>query len=140
MELKLTGCGVVPGQAEGEAMVTSQSISFFGGVDPRTGKITDRRHELFGRSIAGKVAVFPFGKGSCAGSLIILELVRVGKAPAAIVNINTEPILATGPIISKHFYGKNIPILTLDEGSFKKIKTGQHIIVDAVQGHICINT
>jgi len=79
------------------------------------------------------------GKGSCAGSLIILELVRVGKAPAAIVNINTEPILATGPIISKHFYGKDIPILALDEGSFKKIKTGQHIIVDAVQGHICIS-
>jgi hypothetical protein len=140
MELKLTGCGIVPGQAEGEAMVTSQSISFFGGVDPRTGNITDRRHELFGRSIAGKVAVFPFGKGSCAGSLIMLELVRVGKAPAAIVNINTEPILATGPIISKHFYGKAIPILALDEVSFKKIKTGQHLIVDAVQGYICIHS
>ena len=140
MELKLTGCGVVPGQAEGEAMVTSQSISFFGGVDPRTGKITDRRHELFGRSIAGKVAVFPFGKGSCAGSLIILELVRVGKAPAAIVNINTEPILATGPIISKHFYGKDIPILALDEGSFKQIKTGQYIILDAVKGYIYISS
>ena len=138
MELKLIGCCVVPGQAEGQAMVTSQSISFFGGVDPRTGNITDRRHELFGRSIAGKVAVFPFGKGSCAGSLIMLELVRVGKAPAAIVNINTEPILATGPIISKHFYGKAIPILALAEGSFKKIKTGQHIFVDAVQGYLCI--
>jgi predicted aconitase with swiveling domain len=140
MALKLTGCCVVPGRAEGEALVTSQSISFFGGVDPRTGTITDRRHELFGRSIAGKVAVFPFGKGSCAGSLIMLELVRVGKAPAAIVNINTEPILATGPIISKHFYGKNIPILALDEGSFKKIKTGQHLTVDAVKGYICIRS
>jgi len=140
MELKLTGCGVVPGRAEGEAMVTSQSISFFGGVDPRTGHITDRRHELFGRSIAGKVAVFPFGKGSCAGSLIMLELVRVGKAPAAIVNINTEPILATGPIISKHFYGKAVPILALDEAGFKKIKTGQHLIVDAVQGRLCIRS
>jgi len=140
MALKLTGCCVVPGRAEGEALVTSQSISFFGGVDPRTGNVTDRRHELFGRSIAGKVAVFPFGKGSCAGSLIMLELVRVGKAPAAIVNINTEPILATGPIISKHFYGKSIPILALAEGSFKKIKTGQHLMVDAVKGYICISS
>ena len=139
MELKLSGCCVVPGQAEGEALVMSQSISFFGGVDPGTGCITDRRHELFGRSLAGKVAVFPFGKGSCAGSLIMLELVRIGKAPAAIVNIKTEPILATAPIISKHFYGKSIPMLALDEGGFKKIKTGQHIIVDAMKGHIWIN-
>ena len=140
MELKLTGRCIVPGRAEGDAMVTSQSISFFGGVDPRTGNITDRRHELFERSLAGKVAVFPFGKGSCAGSLIMLELVRVGKAPAAIVNISTEPILATAPIISKHFYGKDIPIIALDESSFKKIKTGQHIIVDAVQGYVCISS
>jgi hypothetical protein len=140
MELKLTGSCVVSGRAEGEALVTAQSISFFGGVDPRSGNITDRRHELFGRSISGKVAVFPFGKGSCAGSLIMLELVRVDKAPAAIVNIYTEPILATAPIISKHFYGKTIPILALAEGSFKKIKTGQHLLVDAEQGYVCICT
>jgi predicted aconitase with swiveling domain len=140
MELKFTGCCVVSGQAEGEALVTSQSISFFGGVDPHTGVITDRRHELFGRSIAAKVAVFPFGKGSCAGSLIMLELVRIGKAPAAIINIKTEPILATAPIISKNFYGQDIPILTLDEDNFRKIKTGQHIIVNALQGYVCITS
>jgi uncharacterized protein len=131
MEIKLIGCSVVPGKAEGHALVTSQSISFFGGVDPRTGRVTDRRHELFGRSIAGKVAVFPFGKGSCAGSLIMLELVRVDKAPAAIINLKTEPILATAPIISKYFYGKTIPIVSLDKVGFQKIKTGQHLIVDA---------
>lgn len=138
MELKLTGYCVVPGKAEGRALVTSQSISFFGGVDPLTGRITDRRHELFGRSIAGTIAVFPFGKGSCAGSLIMLELVRIGKAPAAIINIKTEPILATAPIISKYFYGKVIPIVSLDEVGFRKIKTGQHIVVDAATGCVCI--
>lgn len=138
MELELSACCVVPGKGEGDALVTSQSISFFGGVDPRTGHITDRRHELFGRSIAGKVAVFPFGKGSCAGSLIMLELVRVGKTPAAIINIKTEPILATAPIISKYFYGKTIPIVALDEVGFRKIKTGQHIIVDAGTGCVRI--
>jgi predicted aconitase with swiveling domain len=83
--------------------------------------------------------VFPFGKGSSTGSLIILELVRVNKSPAAIVNIRTEPILATGPIVCKHFYGKEIPIISLDENSFQMLQTGQHVTVNATAGLIVID-
>jgi predicted aconitase with swiveling domain len=108
---------VVPGVAKGAVLTTSQPISFWGGVDPASGLINDPRHELFNQSIAGKVLVFPFGKGSSTSSLIILELARVDKAPAAIVNVRTEPILATGPIVCKHFYDKEIPIICLDEKS-----------------------
>jgi len=104
--LKITGCCVVPGIAKGEVLVTSQPISFWGGVDPATGLINDPRHDLFGQSVAGKVLVFPFGKGSSTGSLIMLELARVDKAPAGIVNVRTEPILATGPIVCNYFYGR----------------------------------
>jgi len=138
MEKALKGWCVVPGQCQGEVVVTSQPISFWGGVDPKTGCINDPRHELFGQSISGKVLAFPFGKGSSTTSLIILELVRVDKAPAAIVNIRTEPILATGPIVSKHFYGKEIPVLTLDEEAFRLLKTGQHAVVNATGGELII--
>ena len=138
MEKKIKGCGVVPGVAEGEVLRTSQPISFWGGVDPASGLINDPRHELFNRSVAGKVLVFPFGKGSSTGSLIILELARVSKSPAAIVNVRTEPILATGPIVCKHFYGKKIPILTLDENAFQMLQTGQHATVNATEGFIVI--
>ena len=118
MEKILKGCCVVPGRYEGEVLLTSQPISFWGGVDPKSGCINDPRHELFGQPISGKVLVFPFGKGSSTTSLIILELARVNKAPGAIINLRTEPILATGPIVSKHFYGKEIPVVTLDEKAF----------------------
>ncbi len=139
MEQKITGCGVVPGIAKGQVLVTSESISFWGGLDPATGAINDARHELFGQSVAGKVLAFPFGKGSSTGSLIMLELVRVNKAPAAIVNVRTEPILATGPIVSKHFYGIQIPIISLDENSFRMLKTGQLVTVNATEKFIVIH-
>jgi predicted aconitase with swiveling domain len=132
------GCCVVPGQCEGEILVTSQPIGFWGGVDPITGCINDPRHELFGKSIAGKVLAFPFGKGSSTTSLIILELARVDKAPAAIINLRTEPILATGPIVCKHLYGKEIPIVTLGEAAFRMLKTGQHVVVNAHEGEVVI--
>ncbi len=139
MAQKIKGCGVVPGIAKGEVLVTFESISFWGGLDPATGTINDPRHALFGQSVAGKVLAFPFGKGSSTGSLIMLELVRVDKAPAAILNIRTEPILATGPIVGKHFYGRQIPIVSLDEASFRKLKTGQSVTINGTEGYILIH-
>ena len=139
MEQKITGCGVVPGIAKGVVLVTSKPISFWGGVDPASGLINDPRHDLFGQSVAGKVMVFPFGKGSSTGSLIMLELARVDKAPAAIVNVRTEPILATGPIVSHHFYGRQIPIICLDENSFRQLETGQVLTVNASENFIILH-
>ena len=127
---------MVPGIGKGKVLKTSQSISFWGGVDPATGLVNDPRHELFNQSVAGRVLVFPFGKGSSTGSLIILELARINKAPAAIVNVRTEPILATGPIVCKHFYGKEIPVICLDEKSFQKLQTGQNVTVNATENVI----
>ncbi|MFQ6079892.1 MAG: aconitase X swivel domain-containing protein [Thermodesulfobacteriota bacterium] len=138
MERILRGCCVVRGRCEGETVVTSQPISFWGGVDPAAGCVNDRRHELFGQSISGKVLVFPFGKGSSTTSLIILELARVDKAPAGIINLRTEPILATGPIVCKHLYGKEIPIVTLDEEAFQMLRTGQHVVVNANTGEVVV--
>ena len=140
MAKMIRGCRVVAGIGEGEVMVTSQPISFWGGIDPRSGSINDPRHELFGQSIADKVLAFPYGKGSSTTSLILLELVRVNKAPSAIINLRTEPILATGPIVSKHFYGKEIPVLTLDIAAFQSLKTGQHANVNATDGYVIIDS
>ncbi|MHA2380380.1 MAG: aconitase X swivel domain-containing protein [Candidatus Thorarchaeota archaeon] len=79
----------MPGDASGTALVTSQPICFWGGLDPKTGTITERDHELKGQNVAGTVFVFPTGKGSSTTSAILLESVRCGTAPAAIVNANS---------------------------------------------------
>ena len=138
VERSLKGRCFISGKGRGLVMATSQPISFWGGVDPQTGCITDPRHELFGQSISGKVLVFPFGKGSSGAPPVLLELSRTEKAPAAIINLRTDPILAIGPVISKYFYDKVIPIVNLDEKQFQMLKNGQQVCVDAFKGTIAI--
>jgi len=122
----LKGRKIAPGTATGEALVTSQGISFYGGVDPETGVVVEKGHELEGQSITGKVLVFPRGKGSTVGSYVIYQLAKTGKAPVAIINQECETIVAVGCIIS------DIP--AVDKISIEKIKTGDRLRVDATQG------
>ncbi|NNG00207.1 MAG: DUF126 domain-containing protein [Desulfobacteraceae bacterium] len=124
MALTLEGRCIVEGNATGELLVSTRSISFWGDVDPATGSICDARHELCHVSVAGKILAFPMGKGSSTGSLIFLELARTQKAPAAIINVRTEPILTTGPVVAGHFYGVRVPVLTLAQSDFDKLISG----------------
>jgi len=98
--LCLKGRIIVAGQAVGQAMVTSMAMSFFGGVDAETGRVVEKGHELEGQSVAGKVLVFPTGKGSTVGAYTLYRLKRNGLAPAAIVNAECETIIAVGCIIA----------------------------------------
>jgi predicted aconitase with swiveling domain len=118
----LTGRSIYAGNATGQALVTSQGISFFGGVDPDTGVIVERDHELDGQSITGKVLVFPMGKGSTVGSYTLYRLKHNGLAPAAIINTECETITAVGCIIAE------IPCVDLVE--IGKIATGNWITID----------
>ena len=126
--MKLQGRTIYKGIAQGEALVTSMGISFFGGVDPDSGVVVERGHELEGQSIAGKVLVFPTGKGSTVGSYTLYRLRHAGKAPAAIVNTECETITAVGCIIAE------IPCVDLI--SIQKIESGIQVIVDGESGFV----
>ena len=136
---KTLNCKVLSvGYGQGTILATQQSISFWGGVDPATGLVVDPRHELFRQSISAKVLAFPYGKGSAAAPLILLELIKQGTAPAAIVNAETDPLLVAGPIIGRHFYCQAIPVVGLDDDSFAMLKTGKEAIVDGERGEVII--
>lgn len=130
---------LVAGKREGRLLATAQPISFWGGVDPEKGIINDPRHELFKESIAGKVLAFPYGKGSAAAPMVILELVKGKKAPAALVQIEVDPLLVSGPVICRHFYGEIIPVITLNSIEFQMLKTGLYAVVDGGKGEIIIS-
>ncbi|MFC1915006.1 aconitase X swivel domain-containing protein, partial [Chloroflexota bacterium] len=89
-----SGISIVAGAGEGLALVSVQPFSFWGDLDPTTGKIIDPRNTLFGESIKDRVFVYPRGRGSSTTSAILLEAVRCNNAPSAIINIEVEPILA----------------------------------------------
>ena len=116
---------VASGRASGPALVTGQAISFLGNVNPETGVVVDPAHELFGECIAGKVLIFPGGKGSTVGSYVIYQLKKGGLAPAAMINLLSEPIVAVGAVIS------GIPLVDRVGEEVLRIKSGTIVEVDA---------
>jgi hypothetical protein len=127
----LRGRKVVGGYAEGEALVSPDPVSFYGGVDPETGIVTEPGHAVCGESIKGKIFVFPRGKGSTVGSYVIYRMKKLGTAPAAIINVETELIIATGCVIA------GVPLVDkLDDDPIETLKTGMRLRVDADEGYI----
>ncbi len=124
----LNGRKIAGGKATGEALVTSQSISFFGGVDPETGIVVEKGHPLEGQSIQGKVLVFPTGKGSTVGSYTLYRLKKAGQAPAAIINRECETITAVGCIIAE--------IPCVDQVPIEQIENDARLIVDGENGTV----
>ncbi len=119
---QLKGRIIYKGKVQGEALVTSMPISFYGGVDPNTGIVLEKGHELQGVSIKGKILVFPQGKGSTVGSYTLYRMKKNGTAPAAMINKETETIVAVGAIISE------IPFV--DKIDVSKIKTGNTVSIE----------
>lgn len=105
---------MVDGTGQGQAMVLPEPLSLWGGLDPQTGQIIDERHPSLGQNVTGKVLLLPGGRGSSSASSILLESIRVGTAPAAIITAEPDGILALGAIVSRTLYDKAPPVVVLD--------------------------
>ena len=122
----MKGRTIYPGKTEGEAIVSKTPIGFYGGIDASTGIVIEKGHELEGKSVKDKILVFPNGKGSTVGSYVIYGLKKNGVAPKAILNRETETIVATGVILA------GIPCV--DKINIDEIKNGDKLFVDAGKG------
>lgn len=132
-DLVLRGRPVVKGTARGEALVSPEPICFLGGVDVQTGCITEKGHPLEGRSIAGKVLVFPVGKGSTGGSYLIYEAASNGVGPMAVVNRRAEVVTTIGCVIA------DIPMVDeVDPDPVEAIASGDLVEVRAEEGVILV--
>ena len=130
-DLRLRGRRVVGGCAEGVAIVSHNPISFYGGVDPETGRIVERGHELDGKRISDLILIFPTGKGSTVGSYTLYQMKRLGTAPKAIINRETEIIIATGCALA------GIPLIDrLEKDPLEEIETGDYVRVYADGGEV----
>ncbi len=115
---------IFEGIVSGKALVSSQPVSFFGGVDPDSGIVVEKGHPLEGKCISGMVLVFPTGKGSTVGSYTLYRLKKNGKAPSAIINAQAETITAVGCIISEIPCVDSIPIGEIPDGAQLHIENG----------------
>lgn len=129
----LTGRGLVGGVAEGEALVTREALSGWGGVEPREGRVIESRHELVGQSFAGKVLVFRGAKGSSGWSGMFHMSRLMGSAPAAMVFTTMNTKIALGVVVT------HVPAITdLDGDPYELIRTGDWVRVDADRGLLTI--
>ena len=117
----------VYGNVRAELLYANEPMSFWGTVDPQTGTIRDNRHSLYQKNMAGKVLAFTTPKGSSGTGLIILEQIRTGCAPAAIINLSSDPVVLTGPIIAKRFYNVDIPVVNLSEEDYAKLEGAKEV-------------
>jgi phosphomecalonate degydratase small subunit len=130
MSVRIRGRGLSGGTGRGPILVSSEPISFLGGVDPETGTVIEKGHPLSGRSVSGAILVFPHGKGSTVGSYVLYALARNGRAPAGIVNAEAEPIIVVGAIIA------GIPLIDHPGIPLTLLRDGVMAEVDGSTGEI----
>jgi uncharacterized protein len=127
---RLTGRSLAPGQAAGMALVLDEPLSFWGGMDPRTGRITDTRHPQHGALLTGRVVVMPGGRGSSSSASVLAEAVRAGTAPAAILLGEPDLILAIGAAVAEELYGVQVPIVLLSPRQRRHLLDGARVALD----------
>ncbi|MER8466525.1 DUF126 domain-containing protein [Mesorhizobium sp. M1396] len=126
MTIERTGTFQLAGEAQGQALVFSQPLSFWGGIDAETGDITDHSHPGLGQNVVGKILVMPSGRGSSSSSSVLAETIRRGTAPIGILLERPDPILAVGAIIAEFLYEIRMPLVVCDTMG---IVSGDRIVI-----------
>ncbi len=126
---------LIPGEAYGDALAANEPLSLWGGYDHTTGEVTDRRHPLSGQNAAGRILAVPFTRGSSTTTAVLLEAIRAGTAPAAILTTTRDSFFALASIVADELYGRPLPIVVLPPASFAALRSGEQLSVNA-QGNV----
>jgi len=126
----LTGKVSHPGVAEGEVLLLTEPVSFWGGVDHH-GEIIDVHHAQHKAKMTNKILVMPSGRGSSSATAVLAELIRTGDGPLAIVMLQCDTILVIGALVSAEIYGISMPIVELDQEQYAQLSDGMRVSVDA---------
>lgn len=130
MEYVIQATLVVAGSAKGELLISDEPLSFWGGYDHESGEIIDRRHPLSGQCAAGKFFAVPFSRGSSTTTAVLLEAIRAGKAPAAIITTRKDAFFALASIVADEMYHASIPIAVVPKLQFERLKSGDWLELD----------
>lgn len=122
--MELTGIPVHPGEGRGRLLVLERPLSFWGGVDPETGRVSDPRHPQYGESLSGRILVMERAIGSSSSSAIMLELLRNDVAPAAIVLGSTDAILVLGVLVAEELGYPSVPLVDVGRAGFERMRAG----------------
>jgi len=126
----LTGKVSHPGTADGEVLLLTEPVSFWGGVDHH-GEIIDVHHAQHKAKMTNNILVMPSGRGSSSATAVLAELIRTGDGPLAIIMLQCDTILVIGALVSAEIYGISMPIVELDQEQYAQLSDGMRVSVDA---------
>lgn len=124
------GTVLVKGGGSGPLLVSDMPLSFWGGYNQFTGEVIDRRHPLSGKIATGCMLAIPASRGSSTTTAVLLEAIRRGTAPAALITSQVDTFLVLASVVADELYQKPIPVLTLDAEAFKLLNSGQYAALD----------
>lgn len=127
--IEYEGRALLSGEAAGLALVLEAPLSLWGGMDPRSGQVSDHHHPQLGVTVSGRVLVMPSGRGSSSSSSVLAEAIRLGTAPLAILLVEPDEILVLGALVADYLYARACPIVVLPEGARGTIATGDQVVV-----------
>ena len=113
----------------GRALVLTEPLSLWGGMDPASGELIDAHHPQRGANLAGRVVVMPAARGSSSSASVLAEAVRAGTAPAAILVGDSDLILAIGAAVAEELYGQSVPVVILSSEELAAIPDGEEIVI-----------
>lgn len=125
---------LVPGAASGTLLYSDTPLSFWGGTDPGRGRIVDVHHPLAGASMAGHVLALPAGRGSCSGSLGVLECIMSGCGPAALVLAEADEIMALGALVAGTVFGRGIPVAAIGPERYARLAAATSVSISTSSG------
>ncbi len=125
------GRTLVAGHATGTALVLDEPLSFWGGLDPSTGRVIDTHHPQLDEVVTGRILVLPSGRGSSSSSYVLAEAIRIGTGPAGILLEEPDGIIALGAIVARELYGISVPVVTLDQRSFAALRSDSVLEIHA---------
>jgi uncharacterized protein len=128
------GRALVDGEARGPVLVLDEPLSFWGGVDPETGRVIDVHHPQVGAIVMGRVLAMPSGRGSSSSSSVLVESIHAGTGPVAIVMREPDPIIALGAIVVRELFGIRFPVVVVDEVTYRSLRNDVVVTVRANDG------
>jgi uncharacterized protein len=138
--IAVEGVALTSGRATGPVLALDDPLSFWGGVDAVSGAIIDTHHPQVGQSVAGRILMLHSGRGSSSSSSVLAETIRNRVGPAAILLVSSDPILALGCLVAEELYGVRVPVVVLDEASWRACAAAAALTVEAADGRATVTT
>ncbi len=120
---------LLDGECGGETLVLEEPLSFWGGLDPKSGRIVDEHHPQLGECVAGRILVMPGTRGSTSSPGALADAIQLGNGPAAVILPEPNVTILVAAMIARELYDTKLPVLVVDRDDYRRLRSGQQLAI-----------